>query len=399
VRLRPEPTLFYLVDWLPPDFGAAGQYAEQRAIELARAGRRVCLIGLTGGPRRRTGFALGRGALETVRLPARSYDKSRVPARLFWTLSVCARLFLEVVRRRDSYGAELLFTGAPPFFLYFAVAVKFLRRVRLTYRITDFYPEALIAEFGGRYPFLAFLQRATWVLRRQVDRFEALGLDQRQRLLDGGIRAERIVVRRDPSPVLVTGNEAPLPRPAELANRKILLYSGNCGIPHEIETVIAGFARHHREGSARFGLWLNATGRNADRLEAGLRDAGVPVSRGRTVPLEQLAGLLMAADAHLVTLRTQFSGIVVPSKIYACLATRRPIVFAGPQSSDVHLLCTESACAFYRQVNPGDPAAFADALERMADSSGRASFANSVLFDEILHSAWPDDVGARAILE
>ena len=94
------------------------------------------------------------------------------------------------------------------------------------------------------------------------------------------------------------------------------------------------------KAAARFGLWLNATGRNADRLEAGLRDAGVPVARGRTVPLEQLAGLLMAADAHLVTLRPQFSGIVLPSKIYACLATRRPIVFVGPQSSDVHLLCT-----------------------------------------------------------
>jgi hypothetical protein len=385
------------VDWLPPDFGAVGQYASQYATEMARGGRRVCLIGLTSGTVRRTSFALGRGALETVRLPAASYDKSRIAKRLVWTLSVGARLLWEVVRRRDSYRAELLFTGAPPFFLYFAVLAKLIRRARLTYRITDFYPEVLIAEFGGRHPFLLLLQQATWLLRRRaVDRFEVLGLDQRRRLIDGAIGADRITVRRDTSPVLVTGSEAPPPRPSELGNCKVLLYSGNCGVTHEIETVIAGLVRHHRDGSGRFGLWLNATGRNADRLEEALRVAGVPVARGTTVPLHQLAGLLMAADAHLVTLRPQFSGMVLPSKIYGCLATRRPILFVGPQSSDVHHLCLESAGAFYSHINPGDPAAFAAALERVADWSGMAASDSPGPTDTISHPVRPGDLGVRA---
>ncbi|MGD9614967.1 MAG: hypothetical protein AB7H90_03090 [Alphaproteobacteria bacterium] len=390
MSLRPEPTLFYVVDWLPPDFGAVGQYADRYASEMARAGRRVCLIGLTSGEARRTNFALGGGALETVRLPATAYDKSRVADRFLWTLGVCARLLREVVRRRDSYRAELLFTGAPPFFLYFAVLAKLVRRVRLIYRITDFYPEVLIAEFGGRHLFLSLLRRATWLLRRQaIDRFEVLGLDQRRMLIKGGIGADRITVRRDTSPVAVTGSEPALPPPPELANRRILLYSGNCGVPHEIETVIAGLVRHHREGSGRFGLWLNATGRNADRLEAALRDAGVPVARGRTVPLHRLAGLLIAADAHLVTLRPQFSGIVLPSKIYACLATRRPIIFVGPQSSDVHHLCLESAGASYQHIDPGDPTAFATALERLADSVGTAPSDNPARIGSILQPAGP----------
>src|SRR3954451_14087188 len=207
VSIRPEPTLFYVVDWLPPDFGAIGQYAEQYATELAQTGRRVCLIGLTGAEGRRTDFAIGRGALETVRLSATAYDKSRLGDRLLWTFRVCMRLTWEVVRRHASYRAELLFTGAPPFFLYFAVLAKLIRRVRLICRITDFYPEVLIAEFGGRHCFLALLQRTTWLLRRQaVDRFEVLGFDQRRLLIDGGIRADRIRVRRDTSPVVLTGS-------------------------------------------------------------------------------------------------------------------------------------------------------------------------------------------------
>ena len=366
--------MFYVVDWLPPDFGAIGQYADQYATELAQTGRRVCLIGLTSAEGRRTDFAIGRGALETVRLSATAYDKSRLGDRLLWTLRVCMRLTWEVVRRHASYRAELLFTGAPPFFLYFAVLAKLIRGVRLIYRITDFYPEVLIAEFGGRHCFLSLLQKATWLLRRQaVDRFEVLGFDQRRLLIEGGIGADCVTVRRDISPVVVTGSEPAQSPPPELANCKILLYSGNCGVAHEIETVIDGLARHHRDGSGCFGLWLNATGLNANKLEAGLRNAGVPVARGKTVPLDQLAGLLMAADAHLVTLRPQFSGIVLPSKIYACLATRRPIVFVGPQSSDVHYLCLAGTQALYRQVNPGDPAAFAAALERLADWNGMAS--------------------------
>ena len=364
-----EPTLFYVVDWLPPEFGAVGQYASNAAAELAASGRRVCLVGLGSGAARRTSVAIGRGTLETTRLSAPLYDKSRLADRFWWTLRVNVRLLWEVVRRRDSQGADLLFTGAPPFFLFFAIVAKLLRRVRLCYRITDFFPEVIIAEFGRPHPALRLLQRTTWFLRRRVDRFEALGLDQRRLLIAGGIDAERIEVKRDACPVVVTGNEQPAPRPPALAGRTILLYSGNCGVPHEIDTVIAGFARHHRHGSGRVGLWLNAAGRNADKLEAGLRERGVPLARGGTVPLDQLPALLAAADAHLVTLRPEFSGIVLPSKIYACIASRRPVLFVGPPSSDVHGLCLAGAAAGYLHVEPGDAAGFAAALEQLADAS------------------------------
>jgi hypothetical protein len=36
--------LFYIVDWLPPDFGAVGQYGAIFARDLAVAGRDVVLL-------------------------------------------------------------------------------------------------------------------------------------------------------------------------------------------------------------------------------------------------------------------------------------------------------------------------------------------------------------------
>ncbi len=359
--------LFYVVDWLPPDFGAVGQYGMAFAHDLAREGRHVYLIGLTTKTQSRVSNEVGAGILEIINIPAVSYDKSRLINRLAWTLRTNARLLWEVIRRPESRGTDLLFTGSPPFFLYFAALAKFIRRVRLIYRISDFYPEVIIADRGNQSLPLRLLRRLTWFVRRRVDMFEVLGEDQRRILLQNGIRSERIALKRDTSPVVISGREHPLPCPKELNGLAVLLYSGNYGVPHEVDTIVEGFIRHHRSGSGRVGLWLNATGTNADKVEARLRSAGVPHARTRTVPLDQLPALLVSADAHLITLRPAFSGIVLPSKVYACIASGRPIIYVGPKSSDVHLLCSEQVPHAYMQIEPGDVASFVTTLEQLAE--------------------------------
>ena len=72
--------------------------------------------------------------------------------------------------------------------------------MRLIYRITDFYPETIIAHLGRRPLSLGVLARLTWRLRRPVDRFEALGEDQKKILLGGGIAPEALTVERDGAP-------------------------------------------------------------------------------------------------------------------------------------------------------------------------------------------------------
>src|SRR4029078_11425916 len=196
------PTLFYVVDWLPPDFGAVGQYGMVFARELAEAGRQVHLIGLTTGPAGVTRQEFpGSGSLEIRRVGAPAYNKARNIERLLWRLRVNFCLIREVMCHSASRHADVLFTGAPPFMLYFAVALKLFRRVRLTYRITDFYPEVIIAERGHPSLVLHLLQRLTWFMRRRVDAFEALGEDQRQLLIRGGIPASRRSIKRDRSPI------------------------------------------------------------------------------------------------------------------------------------------------------------------------------------------------------
>ncbi len=50
---------------------------------------------------------------------------------------------------------------------------------------------------------------------------------------------------------------------------------------------------------------------------------------------------LEAADVHLLSLRAEWSGIVVPSKFFGSLAVGRPVLYAGPADSEVAAWITQ----------------------------------------------------------
>ena len=266
------------MDWLPPDFGAVGQYAVIFAREIAETGRRVCLVGLTSGEcNKRMEASAGRRMSEVKLIRAKPYRKTVLLSRLTWSFMTNLRLIWEVVGDPRSRGAEILFTGSPPFMLFFALPAKWLRRARLIYRITDFYPETLSAALGKRLFPLTLIEAITWRLRKHVDMFQVLGEDQRKLLLAGGIRPERISLKRDVPPISISGHEKPMQRPDPLIGHRISLYSGNYGVAHDVDTVIEGPIRHHRKGSAEFGLWLNASGSKLETVENRLQDGESPV--------------------------------------------------------------------------------------------------------------------------
>lgn len=364
------PDVVYICDWLPPDFGAVGQYSLTFATEMAERGQHVALIGLSSaGPAHET-HDVGRGRLTIHKLHASPCSKARRAERLAWTLRTNSRLLRSawpLMKAADT----VVFTGSPPLFLHWIAPANLLLRKRLVYRITDFHPECAIAERGRPSLLLAMLYRATVFWRRRVHQFETLGHDQTERLREIGIPAERIRLKRDPSPVAIPPDARPLPRPPGLEGKHLLLYSGNWGVAHDAQTFLDGYAEHHRHGNGQVVLWLNAVGTKADGVEAALRRAGLPFYRSRPVPLEQLGALLVTADSHLISLSDAFVGYVLPSKVHGCIASRRPIVFIGSERSDVHHVCVESSNAYYR-IAMGDAAGLARVLDRLADDRNTA---------------------------
>ena len=358
--------LVYICDWLPPDFGAVGQYALLFAHQWASKGWAVTLVGLTTGEtHRHTAVVAGGGSVEILRVRRSTYKKQKFASRLAWT--VVSNVVLLSAAFKAMWRADtVLFTGSPPLMLHFIAPLNILLRKRLIYRITDFHPECLIAERGKSGVILRSLLRLTRFWRRRVDAFEVLGFDQARRLTDGGIASERIFLKRDPSSVNFAGVE-PLPLPDELRDASgIILYSGNWGVAHEENTFIEGYARYFLQSKQGLRFWLNATGAKAGRVEMELRSRRIPVYRSGLVSLEDLPRLLLAADVHLITLRDAFVGYVLPSKVHACIESGRRILFVGSQQSDVHVLAREGLGSDrYRRIDVGDVDALVRALHAL----------------------------------
>jgi hypothetical protein len=358
----------YICDWLPPDFGAVGQYSLLLARRLASAGERVVLIGLASTGAAQAEEKIGAGRLQIVRLEARTYDKTDFARRALWTAAVNTRLlaaawpFLKRAKR-------IVFTGSPPLFLHWIAPANVWLRKQLVYRITDFHPECAMAERARPSLLLRMLYRVTLFWRRRVDVFELLGHDQMARLKEIGIPLERMRYRPDPSPVDIGPDTRPLPRPEVAGDKCLLLYSGNWGVAHDIDTFVEGYTRHHKGGSGRVLLWLNAVGGGADKVAALLKSRSLPFIRGTPVPMDQLANLLVTPAAHLITLSDAFVGLVLPSKVHGCIASGRPVLFIGSERSDVHRLCVERMRVPYRRVDAGDAEGCARVLEELSTSS------------------------------
>jgi hypothetical protein len=311
--------------------------------ELAGAGHYVTLVGFSSQASSETVEELRPGRLFVQRIARPRYDKASSARRISWTI-VSNVALLWGARRELRRADETQFTGSPPYLIHFVMPVARMFGLRTRYRITDFHPECSMAEYRHVPAWLALVHRITVYWRRRVDTIEIIAEDQRERLHAQGIASGRIELRRDASPVRFTPGQPAAKAPEALRGRKLLLYSGNWGVAHDADTLVQRLLQVEQKRPGVAGLWLNATGSRVDGVERGLRGR-VACVRTRPVPLEQLAAVLMAADIHLICLREAFVGYVLPSKVYACIESRRPVLFIGSDRSDVHLLCAAAARA------------------------------------------------------
>jgi colanic acid biosynthesis glycosyl transferase WcaI len=137
----------------------------------------------------------------------------------------------------------------------------------------------------------------------------------------------------------------------DLVNQFVIMYSGNHGVVHEYETLVALL----RETRSVPGLCFCFIGEGTwkKRLIETAQAAGWPHVRFLPYqPKSLLQSSLSAADMHLVSLRTDMEGLSIPSKVYGALAAGRPVIFIGPRGSETATLIREAQCGY--SVQPGD---------------------------------------------
>jgi colanic acid biosynthesis glycosyl transferase WcaI len=199
----------------------------------------------------------------------------------------------------------------------------------------------------------------------------SLGPIMTERLLAKGVRRERIVEISNwatGDERVVRGPENQLRAQWGLEGCFVLLYSGNLGIAHDVETPIRAMqVLRTRVPSVR----LVFVGKGS-RLEPartlvtalGLDDV---VQFREFVPLEQLPHSLGLADAALVTLLAGFEGLVVPSKLLGYMARGVPTLYVGPDSDVSRLIARAQGGAC---VKGGEVETVANIVEQWAARPG-----------------------------
>ena len=240
---------------------------------------------------------------------------------------------------------------------------------RFVFLCEDIFPEVatLIEDFQNSAVNNA-LDRVNRYLLRHADGIVALGDRMRRRLVD-----EK---GADPSRVHVIHNwadcDAIVPGPKDnafarehgLADRFVLMHSGNVGLSQNLDALIE--AADRLRSKERLVIAIVGDGSKRAALEAMAASRGL--TNVRFFPYQPKALLhesFAAADVFLVSLKAGIEGFIVPSKVYGILAAGRPYIAATDPSSEAAQIARESGCGLV--AAPGDPAALADAIATMYD--------------------------------
>ena len=294
-----------------------------------------------------------------------SFPQSKVWGRI----ANCAWMLGAWSLKAFNCKSDIIIVGTDPAFsALIALAWRLLRKkIKIIHWCLDLYPEAAVA--GGllnqskALTLLRSLMRAAY---KRMDLIVDLGDCMRDRLLLYRSPAKHSTL----VPWALTEPTAPLKidleeRQALFGNSKLaLLYSGSFGRAHSCAELLS-IARQMRDVDARFIFSVrgNRTTELLNSVDAGDHNISfVPFA-----PRDRLEARLSATDIHVVSLRDEWTGTVVPSKFFGALAAGRPVLFIGSEKSYVARVIREHSVGWV--CSPGSERYIAQELRTMAEKT------------------------------
>ncbi len=268
----------------------------------------------------------------------------------------------------------------PPLLSIMAAPIARLKGARLINWLQDLFPEVAV-ELGvagaiGR-PAFHLLRRLRNRSLRSASVNVVPGSGMAKTLEQEGIAPQHISVIANWSdgkliqPIPSEGNE--LRRRWGLAHNVIVAYAGNFGRAHDFDTIIEAMTQHQQHATLapagdimhQIAFLFVGGGAQHKALEREITVRKLVNAQVHPYqPRELLATLLGAADIHLVSLRPELEGLVVPSKIYGIIAAARPVIFIGSPIGEVARLIEHAKCGF--TVEPEDSKTLLDRIIKLA---------------------------------
>ena len=349
--------LIFINRYFHPDHSATSQMLSGIAFGLASAGQDVRIITSRQRYDAPETVLPARESIEgvkVIRVWTTRFGRSNLAGRAidYLTFYVTAGWALLLLARK---GDVVVAKTDPPMLSVMAAPIARWRGAHLVNWLQDIFPEVAqaLGMGGGRLPSLAFGLLRRWRDRslkaaamnvvlgeRMGECVAALGVpDSRVRIVPNW--ADGDLVR----PIAHAANK--LRAAWGLTDAFVVAYSGNLGRAHDVRTMLqaieqtelAARGRKPTPGTSPPGgiAWLFVGGgagfeslqQEVKRLELGC------VLFQPYQPNERLSESLSAADVHLISLRPELEGLIVPSKVYGVMAAGRPSIFIGDSDGEV----------------------------------------------------------------
>ncbi|MEM1108518.1 MAG: glycosyltransferase family 4 protein [Planctomycetota bacterium] len=341
-----------------PDVAASAQLLEDMARRFADAGHEVAIVtsrSLYG----QAGAALPRyekrDGVEVHRVGVSRFGKESVPARIFdATMFYLAATFKAWRVRLPGGKPQVVVTlTSPPYIALIGLIVRFLlggnRRGRYAVNWSmDLYPDVLtsagVVKSGSLFG--RVMHRFNLWCMRKADRVVTVGRCMRDRVIGQGVPADKVeMISVWPVSRVLDAEEARRPSTYRadwgLEGKFVVMYSGNLGIAHRAKVLGEAAERLKHRDDIRF-VFVGG-GRRRDEISRMVRERQLTnVIEKDYEPREKLEDLLRLGDVHLISQRDEFTGVVVPSKLFGIMATSRPSLYVGPAEAEVARVINES---------------------------------------------------------
>jgi colanic acid biosynthesis glycosyl transferase WcaI len=281
------------------------------------------------------------------------------------------------------HGSVIIAKTDPPMLSVMAAPIAMVRGAVLVNWHQDVFPEVmqalgLMQGRGGRL----LLGLLRWLRNRSLRRAAvniALGPAMARHLIGEGAPPETIRIMPNWAdgalirPVARADNA--LRRSWGYEDQFVVGYSGNLGRAHEIDTFVDAIALVQVRAAAQTGddaalarriRWLFiGGGAQMQAMREAVAARGLHDLRFEDYqPRERLAESLSLPDLHLISLRPDMEGLIVPSKYYGIAAAGRPALMVGAADGDIGSLLAETGTG--RVIAEGDAAGLADAVMAFA---------------------------------
>jgi colanic acid biosynthesis glycosyl transferase WcaI len=343
--------------YYPPDTSATAKMAAAFVAPLAGRHQVTVLCGRPSyDPTERRPWRFWQteqsGSVRIIRVGSTAYHRTQMARRVLNYLSYVA---LSIPRALFAGCDVVLAMTDPPFEGIVGAFVALLKGKPYVYNIRDMYPDMAL---GGSIVEPGLLARVweklhRWALRRAA-RVIVLGEDMRSRIIAKGVDAQRVAIVRDGAEIAPAGSPQPAVDPDVVRAirgdfRFVLLHAGNLGFYGAWNTLLAAGRELAQDG---VGLIFVGDGAQRAQLEA----AAAGASNVRFLPFfpaSKIPSVLVAGDAHIITIKRGLEGVVVPSKMYGILAAGLPIVAVAPRETDAASLGAQ--CGFGVSADPDKP--------------------------------------------